>query len=298
MSVDLSVSCLMYMAKMGETKWYFFCVRERKYPTGRRTNRATNAGYWKATGKDKEIFKGNALIGMKKTLVFYIGRAPSGEKTNWVMHEYRLKGNTLSEHNPSTNGMSEWVLSRVFEKKNCAKKKDVSKHGRFNSSREGPSNTNESLLPQLLDSSPYNSENQTTLSDFSQNKVKPKSQDDNIVHNNETSILNISSSSKQMDVYPLAEVIAADLNQTSMVGNSSNFFFSQDQSLLRMQLENENIGTTSNQSINQEFSFGRYSDDDISSVVYGNGMLQRWFGNQELSSASTGHVVNDSLKNF
>ncbi|XP_057805145.1 NAC domain-containing protein 100-like isoform X2 [Salvia miltiorrhiza] len=83
---------LPWRAKLGEKEWYFFCVRDKKYPTGLRTNRATAAGYWKATGKDKEIFRGKILVGMKKTLVFYRGRAPKGEKSNWVCHEYRLEG--------------------------------------------------------------------------------------------------------------------------------------------------------------------------------------------------------------
>ncbi|KAL2341315.1 hypothetical protein Fmac_009255 [Flemingia macrophylla] len=78
--------------KMGEREWYLFSLRDRKYPTGLRTNRATGAGYWKATGKDKEVYSASSgtLLGMKKTLVFYKGRAPRGEKTKWVMHEYRL----------------------------------------------------------------------------------------------------------------------------------------------------------------------------------------------------------------
>ncbi|XP_040999326.1 NAC domain-containing protein 100-like [Juglans microcarpa x Juglans regia] len=107
-------------ATMGEKEWYFFNLRDRKYPTGLRTNRATAAGYWKTTGKDKEIFRAGMLVGMKKTLVFYKGRAPRGEKSNWVMHEYRQENN----HNippliKSTK--DEWVVCRVFQK-NAVKK--------------------------------------------------------------------------------------------------------------------------------------------------------------------------------
>ncbi|KAK4439611.1 NAC domain-containing protein 21/22 [Sesamum alatum] len=103
-------------ACVGGKQWYFYSQRDRKYATGLRTNRATVSGYWKATGKDRPVTRKGALVGMRKTLVFYQGRAPKGRKTDWVMHEFRLEG----AHGPSPKLASplkeDWVLCRVFFK--------------------------------------------------------------------------------------------------------------------------------------------------------------------------------------
>ncbi|XP_052206572.1 NAC domain-containing protein 21/22-like isoform X2 [Diospyros lotus] len=101
-------------ACVGDKEWYFYSQRDRKYATGLRTNRATMSGYWKATGKDRPVFQGSTLVGMRKTLVFYQGRAPKGRKTDWVMHEFRLEGPLASPRVYSSK--EDLVLCRVFYK--------------------------------------------------------------------------------------------------------------------------------------------------------------------------------------
>ncbi|XP_020239004.1 NAC domain-containing protein 7 [Cajanus cajan] len=107
---DLQELCRIGTEEQNE--WYFFSHKDKKYPTGTRTNRATAAGFWKATGRDKAIYSKHDLIGMRKTLVFYKGRAPNGQKSDWIMHEYRLE--TDENGTPQEEG---WVVCRVFKKR-------------------------------------------------------------------------------------------------------------------------------------------------------------------------------------
>ncbi|WCJ28451.1 NAC domain-containing protein 76 [Euphorbia peplus] len=108
---DLKDKCRIGSGPQNE--WYFFSHKDKKYPTGTRTNRATTAGFWKATGRDKAIqmSNNNKRIGMRKTLVFYTGRAPHGQKTDWIMHEYRLDDDNSDVQEDG------WVVCRVFKKK-------------------------------------------------------------------------------------------------------------------------------------------------------------------------------------
>ncbi|KAK4484884.1 hypothetical protein RD792_007485 [Penstemon davidsonii] len=110
-------------AIFGEKEWYFFSPRDRKYPNGSRPNRVAGSGYWKATGTDKIITTEGRKVGIKKSLVFYIGKAPKGTKTNWIMHEFR------HSESPKKNGsarLDDWVLCRIYKKNSTGEKSDVS----------------------------------------------------------------------------------------------------------------------------------------------------------------------------
>ncbi|KAJ8533718.1 hypothetical protein K7X08_007042 [Anisodus acutangulus] len=99
------------LATIGEREWYFFVPRDRKHGSGGRPNRTTQKGFWKATGSDKKIFglsHPKNIIGLKKTLVFYNGRADRGFKTDWVMNEFRLPDTVSSPQ--------DIVLCKIYRK--------------------------------------------------------------------------------------------------------------------------------------------------------------------------------------
>lgn len=99
------------LATIGEREWYFFVPRDRKHGSVGRPNRTTQKGFWKATGSDKKIIglsNPKNIIGLKKTLVFYTGRAPRGSKTDWVMNEFRLPDTVSSPQ--------DIVLCKIYRK--------------------------------------------------------------------------------------------------------------------------------------------------------------------------------------
>nr|GEX24410.1 NAC domain-containing protein 82-like [Tanacetum cinerariifolium] len=119
---DFSSWDLPDMSKLqyGDLEWFFFCPKSRKYSSGSRTNRATEAGYWKATGKDMEVKYKDKIVAAIKTLVFHAGHPPKGTRTDWVMHEYRMDDKDLANSGVIRDG---YVLCKLFEKSGMGPKK-------------------------------------------------------------------------------------------------------------------------------------------------------------------------------
>ncbi|KAL6861576.1 hypothetical protein ACP4OV_017276 [Aristida adscensionis] len=181
-----------------QNDWYFFSHKDKKYPTGTRTNRATAAGFWKATGRDKAIYTTVAgagrRIGMRKTLVFYKGRAPHGQKSDWIMHEYRLEDAAAAAGDPfypspppTMRGAAGgdqaaqeegWVICRVFKKKNL-----VVQHGQgggaaaVTTGHAAPSK----LAAAAMESSPSNCSS-VTVSDHVKAQMLHSASDDALDH--------------------------------------------------------------------------------------------------------------------
>ncbi|KAK2408413.1 protein FEZ [Trifolium repens] len=122
------------LASTGEKEWYFYCPRDRKYRNSARPNRVTKAGFWKATGTDRPIYssEGSRCIGLKKSLVFYKGRAAKGVKTDWMMHEFRLPSLIDSSSSPkkyvdkTIPANESWAICRIFKKTNATAQRALS----------------------------------------------------------------------------------------------------------------------------------------------------------------------------
>eukprot|EP00250_Pteridium_aquilinum_P014886 c22262_g2_i1 orf=527-2542(-) len=95
-----------------DLEWYFFSSQDKKYSHTARINRTTFKGYWKATGKDRKVLNNSCVVGWKKTLIYYEGRAPNGSRTNWIMHEYRLD----EESEKKKVGVAVSVVCRIRKK--------------------------------------------------------------------------------------------------------------------------------------------------------------------------------------
>ncbi|RVW97618.1 NAC domain containing protein 50 [Vitis vinifera] len=122
-----------HLSRSRDMEWYFFSALDRKYGNGGRVNRATSYGYWKATGNDRSVLHGSRIVGMKKTLVFHSGRAPGGQRTNWIMHEYRLVDDELvkalrEEWDDDKTGSSQGGKSgdeAIVDSKACVEESDL-----------------------------------------------------------------------------------------------------------------------------------------------------------------------------
>jgi hypothetical protein len=60
-------------------------------------NKDNKDGFWKTKGEPRKIFSSSEISGWRSTFEFYVGQAPHGYKTDWVMQEYRISQRGLSE---------------------------------------------------------------------------------------------------------------------------------------------------------------------------------------------------------
>ncbi|XP_044494289.1 NAC domain-containing protein 90-like [Mangifera indica] len=103
-----------YLCHKDPEQWFFFVPRQESEVRGGRPNRLTTEGYWNATGSHGFVYSSNRIVGGKRTMVFYRGRAPNGRKTQWKMNEYNA-----IEREASTYARQHFSLCRVYKKTKC-----------------------------------------------------------------------------------------------------------------------------------------------------------------------------------
>lgn len=209
----------------------------------------------------------------------------------------------------STNLLqNEWVICRVFQKSPGGKKTHIQglvKLGSFgNNTMINPS----SVLPPLMDSSPYNSETRTTtvnenshVTCFSDPMEDQKTQEEMIDSFNNSLLASSSSSNPHSEISPASILLSkstvsnsqAQLYTNQILPTIANLqypdsFLMQDQSILKMLLDNHGPNMKRN-------SKAEFSQD---SVVSNHELIQRPFDDQEAPSSSAGPVDLDCLWSY
>nr|UBT01690.1 NAC transcription factor 86 [Litchi chinensis] len=103
----------------GDKKGFCFTPRDRLYAKGQRPNRRGIDGYWKATGAEQKIKYSNRkpyVAITKRALVFYRGRPPKGDKTQWIMHEYNLYNEDHKKGTAKDMRLDNCVLCSIYYK--------------------------------------------------------------------------------------------------------------------------------------------------------------------------------------
>ncbi|OEL17627.1 NAC domain-containing protein 82 [Dichanthelium oligosanthes] len=136
-----------------DLEWFFFCPRDKKYPNGSRTNRATPNGYWKTSGKDRTIMLNSRIVGMKKTLIFHEGKAPKGDRTDWVMYEYKMEDEDLVSAGFSKDA---FVLCKIFKKSGLGPRIGEQYGAPFNESEWDIAEAETSMFPLMTSSEVVN----------------------------------------------------------------------------------------------------------------------------------------------
>ncbi|CAN1271292.1 NAC domain-containing protein 62 [Linum perenne] len=126
------------MAEQCYKEAYYFYRRQSYFTSKDRCKRTTGDGYWKPTGKLREIRNGanGEVIGSKRCLVFHYGRSV-GQRTGYTMHEYS------SSAGISTPQVMDLVLCKVMKK--SSKSKTVTKQSNKKARTVPPPASNETV---------------------------------------------------------------------------------------------------------------------------------------------------------
>ncbi|KAL0334119.1 UNVERIFIED_CONTAM: NAC domain-containing protein 45 [Sesamum angustifolium] len=144
-----------------EKEWYLFSPRKRISSGGTRVDRTTPYGYWKASTGDKPINHNGEVVGYRNTLVYCKCKSPAGtvKKTNWIMHEYRLKDlPKLVDAAENINRLSdEIVLCRIHNhNKNYRRNCDGARYTQYQRNQSIPT-IEEANQQQIFSSAPETS---------------------------------------------------------------------------------------------------------------------------------------------